>query len=196
MGSAGKVEFNSNMDAWAVLGKDRGQKFSYGRKQLCHTWDRPKEEVVLSKRVSLAKRTLRTRAVERGFLQGAENGIDGDCGRGRVWFKKLRTDRIITIYRRTAMTFSEVYMGELTGWDEDVATLRNAMDQASLHEEKQAASLGAHSLPLSWKVARVLGTERFQETLKDLLNSCVIWERICAGQRCACKSSLRQTENR
>ena len=36
-------------------------------------------------RVSLAIRTLRTRAVERGFLtQGAEMGIDGNWERGRV----------------------------------------------------------------------------------------------------------------
>ena len=65
--------------------------FTHGSKQLWHIWDRPKEEVLLSMMVSLAIKTLRTRAVERSFLtQGAEMCIDGDWGRGQVWFKKLR----------------------------------------------------------------------------------------------------------
>ena len=48
--------------------------------------------------VSLAIRTLRTRAVESFLTQGAEMGIDGNWERGRVWFNKLRTEnRAITI---------------------------------------------------------------------------------------------------
>ena len=66
---------------------------------MAHTWDRPKEEVLLSKRVSLAMKDLRTLTVERGILT---SGIDGDWERGRVWFKRLRTEeRVITIYRRS-----------------------------------------------------------------------------------------------
>ena len=42
--SVGQVNFNSNMDAWALLRKDKGQKFYCGSKQLWHTWRRPKEE--------------------------------------------------------------------------------------------------------------------------------------------------------
>ena len=49
----------------------------------------PKEKVLLSKRVSLAIKMLRKRAVEEGVMtQGAELGIDGDWERGRVWLKK------------------------------------------------------------------------------------------------------------
>ena len=51
-------------------------------------------------------------------------GIDGDGERGRVWFKRLRTEeRAITIYRRETKSSSElVYTGELIqGWDEDFA---------------------------------------------------------------------------
>ena len=98
-----------------------------------HTWDRPKDEVLPSKRVSLAIRTLRTRAVERGVLtHGAEMGIDGDWERGRVWFKKLRT-----IYRRPNSTSTElVYTGEIVpGWNEDFTALWNEdMEEANLRE--------------------------------------------------------------
>ena len=114
----------------------RGRKFSHGGKQLWHTWDRPKEEILLSKRVSLA---LSTRAVERGVLtNGAEMGTDGDWERGRVWLKRLRTEeRGITIYRRANSSSSElVYTGELIqGWDEDFAALWIvAMDEANLRD--------------------------------------------------------------
>ena len=61
----GKVNFNSNTDVWAFLRKYKSQKFCCEPKQLWHTWDRPEEEALLSKRVSLAIRTLRTRAVEQ-----------------------------------------------------------------------------------------------------------------------------------
>ena len=67
---------------------------SHGAKQLWHALDCPKEEVMLSKRVSLAMTVLHTRAVERSILcNGAEMGTDGDGERSRVWFKKkkLRT---------------------------------------------------------------------------------------------------------
>ena len=82
----GKVNFHTNDKRLNVLEK----KFTYGSKQLWHTWDRPKAEDLPSKRVSLAINVLRTRAVERGALtHGAEMGSDGDWERGRVWFKKL-----------------------------------------------------------------------------------------------------------
>ena len=59
--------------------------------------------------VSLAIRTLRTRAVESILTQGAEMGIDRNWERGRVWFNKLRTEnRAITIYRRINNSSSEL----------------------------------------------------------------------------------------
>ena len=89
VGSVGKVNFHRNDHAWTFLRKCRGAKFAHGSKQLWHTWDRSKDEVLLSKTVSLAIKTLRTRAMETGVLtHGAEMGIDGDWERGRVWFKK------------------------------------------------------------------------------------------------------------
>ena len=64
--------------------------------------------------------------------------IDGDWERGRVWFKRLRTEeRVITIYRRANSSSSElVYTGELIqGWDEDFAALWiEAMDEANLRD--------------------------------------------------------------
>ena len=86
VGSVGKVNFNSNMDAWASLRKYFGQKFCYGPKQQWHTWDRPKEEVLPSKRVSLAirKNTSHPCCPEGFVTQGAETGIDGDWERGRL----------------------------------------------------------------------------------------------------------------
>ena len=88
VGSVGKVNYHTTFDACKFLKKYKGTNFTHGTKQLCHTWDRAKEEVLLSKRVSLAIKVLRTRAVEKGILaQGAELGIDGDWERGRVWFK-------------------------------------------------------------------------------------------------------------
>ena len=72
------------------------------------------------KRVSLATKTQRTRAIERGFLtQGAENGIDGNWERGR----------------RTKTSSSDLaYTGELIqGWDDDFATLwDDAINEANL----------------------------------------------------------------
>ena len=53
-GSVGKVNFHTNDHAWTFLRKYKGRQFSHGSKQLWHTWDPPKEEVLLSKRVSLA----------------------------------------------------------------------------------------------------------------------------------------------
>ena len=65
-------------------------------------------------------------------------GIDGDWERGRVWFKKLRTEeRAVTIYRRTNSTSAELaYTGEIVpGWNEDFTALWNeAMDEANLRE--------------------------------------------------------------
>ena len=79
VGSVGMVSFH----VWTFLRKHKGKKVSHGAKQLWHTRDRPKEEILLSKRVSLAIKALRTRAVERGILtNGAEIGIDGDWERG------------------------------------------------------------------------------------------------------------------
>ena len=61
----------------------------------------PEEEVLVSKRVSLAINILRTRAVKRGVqTHGAKMGIDGDWERGGGWFKKLRTERAVTIFQR------------------------------------------------------------------------------------------------
>ena len=59
---------------------------------------------------------VRAKAVEKGsFTQGAEIGIDGDGERGKVWYKKLRSEeRAITKYRRTHSTSSEsVCAGEI-----------------------------------------------------------------------------------
>ena len=85
VGSVGKVSFHTKDHVWTFLRKHTGRKFNHGAKQLWHTWDRPKGEVLLSKRVSLAIKALRTRAEERGILtNGAEMGIDGDWERGRV----------------------------------------------------------------------------------------------------------------
>ena len=110
----------------------------------------------------MAIKALRTRAVDRGTLtNGAEMGIDGDWERGRVWFKRLRTEeRVITIYRRANSSSSElVYTGELIqGWDEGFAGLWiEAMDEANIREkyERLAASRGARLHLLSWKVASV-----------------------------------------
>ena len=62
--------------------RTQGKKFSHGAKPLWYAWDRPKEEILLSKRVHLAIRALRIRAVEKGILtNGAEMGIDGDWER-------------------------------------------------------------------------------------------------------------------
>ena len=60
----GKVNFHTNGHAWTFLRKYKGRKFSHGSNQLWHTWDRPKEEVLLPKSVSVAIRALRTRAFE------------------------------------------------------------------------------------------------------------------------------------
>ena len=88
--------------------------------------------------VSLAIRTLRTRAVESCLTQGAEMGIDGNWERGRVWFNKLRTEnRAFTIYRRINNSSSEmVYARELIqGWNGDFAALWvEATDEANLRE--------------------------------------------------------------
>ena len=74
-------------------GNTRAGSSHSGQSSLWHTWDRLKEVVLLSKRVSLAIKALRTWAVERGILTNvAEMGIDGDWERGRVWFKRLRTE--------------------------------------------------------------------------------------------------------
>ena len=104
--SVGKVNFHTNDAVWKFLRKHKRVKFNYGAKQLWHTRDRPREEVLLSKRVSLAIKMPRKGAVEKGVLtQGAELGIDGDWERGRVWLKKLRTDEMaITLFRRTNST--------------------------------------------------------------------------------------------
>ena len=47
-GSVGKLKDNSNMNAGAFPRKYKGQRFFNGSKQLWHTWDRPKEEVLFS----------------------------------------------------------------------------------------------------------------------------------------------------
>ena len=68
-------------------------------------------------------------------------GIDGDRERGRVCYKKLRSEeRAITRYRRTYSTSSElVYTGEIVpGWNEDFTTLWNeALDEANLREKEK-----------------------------------------------------------
>ena len=101
---------------WTFLRKHKGRKFSHGAKQPWHTWDRPKEEVLLSKRVSLAIKALRTRAVERGIL----TNVDGDWERGRA----------------NSSSSELVFTGELIqGWDEEFAALWiEAMDEANLRE--------------------------------------------------------------
>ena len=108
---------------------NKDKKFYYGTRQMWHTWDRPKEEVLLSKRVSLAVKTLRTKALEKGVLaQRTETSIDGDWERDRVWYKKLRSEECATtIYRRLHNNSSElVYTGELVpGRNEDFAALWN-----------------------------------------------------------------------
>ena len=93
IGSVGKVNFHTNDHAWTFLGKYKGTKFTHGSNQLWHTWDRPKDGVLLSKRV-LAIKTLRTRAAETGVLT--------------VWFKKLRREEsAVTIHRRPHNTSTE-----------------------------------------------------------------------------------------
>ena len=94
---------------------------------------------MIVRKKKLAIKVLRTRAVERGVLtHGAEMGIHGDCERGRVWFKKLRTEeRAVTIFRRPDSTPTElVYREEVVpGWNEDFAPLWNeAVDDANLRE--------------------------------------------------------------
>ena len=146
VGSVGKVNFHTNDHAWTFLRKCNCRKVSHGSKQLWHTWDRPKEEVLLSKRDSLAIKALRTRAVEKGFLtNGAEMGIDGDWERSRVWFKRIRTEERVS---------REIVLG----WMEDLAALWNeAMDEVNLREkERLPAPRFACSHLLSWNVAQVL----------------------------------------
>ena len=76
------------------------QRMVGSEKSGIHTWDRPNEEVLLSKRVSLAIRTLRTRAVER--VSPAKVPKMGSVEAGNVagvWFKKLRTHARIHIVK-------------------------------------------------------------------------------------------------
>ena len=149
---------------------------SRGKAAVAHR-DRLKEEVLLSERVSLAIKALRTRAVERGILtNGAEMGIDGDWERGRVWFKRLRTDEsVITIYRRANSSSSEqVYTGDLIqGWDEELW-----WNVACVPAGPPTTKNGARS-------------KQAQEFEKK--NPARSGEGIIAGLSCACKSSRRQT---
>ena len=100
VGSVGKVSFHTNDHAWTFLREYKGRKFSHGSKQLRHTWDRPKEEGLLSKRVSLAIRALRIRVVERSFLELVYTGEliqgwDEDfalCGQRR-WMRQISGSR-------------------------------------------------------------------------------------------------------
>ena len=93
VGSVEKVSFHTNDHVWTFLRKHKGKKFSHGAKQLWHTLDRPKEEILLLKRVSLAIKALRTPAVEKGILtQWCRDGHRWRLERGRVWFKRLRTE--------------------------------------------------------------------------------------------------------
>ena len=55
-------------------------KFKYGSKQLWHTRDRSREEVLLSKRVSVAVKLLRTRAVEKGVLTQGHRWVEMEIG--------------------------------------------------------------------------------------------------------------------
>ena len=122
------MNFHSNDAVRKFLRKHRGVTFNCGAKQLWNTWDRPREEVLLSEHVSPAIKMLRKRAVEKGVLtNGAELGIDGDWERGRVWLKKLRSDeRAITLFRQTNSTSSDLlYTGEtLPGWNDGTRTSR------------------------------------------------------------------------
>ena len=59
VGSVGKVVFHTNDAVLKFPRKNKGMKFNHGTKQLWHSWDRPKEDVLLSKRVSLAVKMLR-----------------------------------------------------------------------------------------------------------------------------------------
>ena len=68
VGSVCKVQVNSNMDPWAFVRKYKGLNVHFGSKQQWHTWDHPKEEVLLFKRVSLAVNTLRIRAIKKVFF--------------------------------------------------------------------------------------------------------------------------------
>ena len=81
VGSVGKVSFHTN-DVWSFLRRHKGRKFSHGAKQMWHTWDSPKEEVLLSKRVSMAIKALRTRAVEGypDLTVQMETGREAVCG--------------------------------------------------------------------------------------------------------------------
>ena len=81
---SGKGQFpHERSHAWTFLRKYKGRKFSHGSQQLWHTWDRPKEAVLLTKIVSLAIKALRIRAVEVGFLtNGAESGHRWILGAG------------------------------------------------------------------------------------------------------------------
>ena len=54
VGSVGKVVFHTNDAVLKFPRKNKGMKFNHGTMQLWHSWDRPKEDVLLSKRVSLA----------------------------------------------------------------------------------------------------------------------------------------------
>ena len=52
------MNFHTDAAAWIFLRRYKGQKFYLGTRQLWHTWDRPKDEVLLSKRVSLANKDI------------------------------------------------------------------------------------------------------------------------------------------
>ena len=62
--------------------------------------------------------------------------IDGDWERGRVWFKKLRTEeRAVTICRRPNSTSTDLVCTRevVQGWNEDFTALWNeAMDETNL----------------------------------------------------------------
>ena len=196
VGSVGKVVFQTNDALWKFLRRRKGMKFNHGTKQLWHTWDRPKEEVLLSKRVSLAVKMLRTRSVEKGVsAQGAEMGIDGDWGRGRVWLQKLRTgERVITLFRRTHSTSSElVYTVEIVpGWNEDFTALWiEAMDEVNLRESERKAAPRLRKFRrgrLGRKVAQ------FRKKRRVSNNLCVIWGKITVGRFCAYKNSQQRVE--
>ena len=64
---SGKVNLHTNDHEWTFPRKYKGTKFTHESKQLWHTWDRPKDELLLSKKVSLAIETLRTSVVETGY---------------------------------------------------------------------------------------------------------------------------------
>ena len=189
VGSVGKVNCQTNDHAWTFLRKYKGTKFTHG---LWHTWDRPKDEVLLSKIVSLAIKTLRIRVLERGVwthgaeMASTETGSAAVCGS-----KKLRTERAVTNYRRPCNTCTElVYTGEIVpGWNEDFT----ALWEEAMAQEKHTACVSSSALVECGTNPSGAAADKGLSCVKASQGVCAIWRETTTGRSCPCKNLLTAT---